>query len=152
MYSMVAAMFILGEKSELRPCDLYAHGGSPCVAAHSLTRALFAAYDGPLYKIQRLSDNQTKDIYVDKPGGIADAGAHQQFCMNSVCALQLIFDQSPQGNSLGVAHGAANWRPPRNMQDRAVNFSDPRARVMLGNKTVYSAVFNTFAGYRNGWH
>ena len=29
-------------------CDIFAAGGTPCVAAHSLTRALFAAYDGPL--------------------------------------------------------------------------------------------------------
>src|SRR4051794_20670371 len=26
------------------PCDIYAAGGTPCIAAHSTTRALFAAY------------------------------------------------------------------------------------------------------------
>ena len=26
-----------------RPCDIYASGGTPCVAAHSTTRALFGA-------------------------------------------------------------------------------------------------------------
>ena len=30
------------------PCDVYERGGAPCVAAHSTTRALYAAYDGPL--------------------------------------------------------------------------------------------------------
>ena len=30
------------------PCDIYAAAGTPCVAAHSTTRALFAAYNGPL--------------------------------------------------------------------------------------------------------
>ena len=33
------------------PCDIYAAGGAPCVAAHSTTRALYAAYNGPLYQV-----------------------------------------------------------------------------------------------------
>ena len=37
------------------PCDIYASGGTPCVAAHSTTRALFGSYNGPLYQIQRAS-------------------------------------------------------------------------------------------------
>src|SRR5205809_5114493 len=28
------------------PCDVYAAAGDPCVAAHSTTRALYAAYNG----------------------------------------------------------------------------------------------------------
>ena len=44
------------------PCDIYAAGGTPCVAAHSTTRALFAAYNGPLYQVQRASDSATTDI------------------------------------------------------------------------------------------
>ncbi|MEV7027485.1 arabinofuranosidase catalytic domain-containing protein, partial [Kitasatospora sp. NPDC093558] len=28
------------------PCDVYAAGGTPCVAAHSTTRALYAGYAG----------------------------------------------------------------------------------------------------------
>ena len=35
------------------PCDIYASGGTPCEAAYSTTRALFEAYDGPLYQVQR---------------------------------------------------------------------------------------------------
>ncbi len=31
------------------PCDLYAAANTPCVAAHSTTRALYSAYTGPLY-------------------------------------------------------------------------------------------------------
>src|SRR6185437_3413893 len=34
------------------PCDIYAAGGTPCVAAHSTTRALYAAYTGPLYQVR----------------------------------------------------------------------------------------------------
>src|SRR6266702_2061096 len=39
------------------PCDIYAAGGTPCEAAYSSTRALFASYDGPLYQVQRASDS-----------------------------------------------------------------------------------------------
>ena len=44
------------------PCDIYAAGGTPCVAAHSTTRALYAAYSGNLYQVRRSSDNTTLNI------------------------------------------------------------------------------------------
>ena len=44
------------------PCDIYAAAGTPCVAAHSTTRALYAAYSGPLYQVRRASDNATTNI------------------------------------------------------------------------------------------
>ena len=37
------------------PCDIYAAGGTPCVAAYSTVRALYVSYDGPLYQVQRAS-------------------------------------------------------------------------------------------------
>ena len=33
------------------PCDIYAAAGTPCVAAHSTTRALYASYSGPFYRV-----------------------------------------------------------------------------------------------------
>ena len=33
------------------PCDIYSSGGTPCVAAHSTTRALYGAYSGSLYQL-----------------------------------------------------------------------------------------------------
>ena len=42
------------------PCDIYAAGGTPCAAAHSTVRALYATYNGPLYQVKRLSDLKTK--------------------------------------------------------------------------------------------
>lgn len=30
------------------PCDIYTAAGTPCVAAHSSTRALYASFNGPL--------------------------------------------------------------------------------------------------------
>ena len=49
------------------PCDIYAADGDPCVAAHSTTRALYAAYNGPLYQVLRQSDGKTLDIDVVQP-------------------------------------------------------------------------------------
>ena len=51
----------------LGPCDIYADAGTPCVAAHGTTRALFARYEGPLYQVKRSSDGTSHD---------ADAGGY----------------------------------------------------------------------------
>lgn len=35
-------------------CDIYLQGGTPCVAAHSMTRALYSNYSGSLYRLVAL--------------------------------------------------------------------------------------------------
>ncbi len=93
------------------PCDIYAAGGTPCTAAHSTTRALYAAYNGPLYQVMRQSDGKTLDIGVVKPsaadgGGYADAAAQDAFCANTYCWITTLYDQSGKGNNLTQApHG-----------------------------------------------
>ena len=87
------------------PCDVYERGGAPCVAAHSTTRALYAAYDGPLYQVMRESDGKTLDIGVvpataDDPGGYADAEAQDAFCKDTYCWVTVLYDQSGKGNHL----------------------------------------------------
>ena len=87
------------------PCDIYAAAGNPCVAAHSSTRALYAAYNGPLYQVMRQSDGKTLDISVVQPkegdaGGYADAAAQDAFCANTYCWITTIYDQSGKGNHL----------------------------------------------------
>ena len=57
------------------PCDIYASGGTPCVAAHSTTRALYASYNGPLYQVRRSSDSTTANISPLSAGGVANAAA-----------------------------------------------------------------------------
>ena len=90
------------------PCDVYAKGGAPCVAAHSSTRALYKSYDGPLYQVMRQSDGKTLDIGVVQPsagdpGGYADAEAQDRFCKDTYCWLTVIYDQSGKGNHLQQA-------------------------------------------------
>lgn len=81
------------------PCDIYAAANTPCVAAHSVVRALYGGYDKPLYQVRR-SDNTTKDILPLTPGGIADTGPEDTFCAGSTCVLTVVYDQSGKGNDL----------------------------------------------------
>src|SRR5580704_13473017 len=60
--------------SAARPCDLYAAGGTPCVAAYSTVRALYRTYRGPLYQVTRVSDG-TKASIGTLPDGYANAAA-----------------------------------------------------------------------------
>ncbi|GIH17830.1 arabinofuranosidase catalytic domain-containing protein [Rugosimonospora africana] len=93
------------------PCDIYAAAGTPCVAAHSTTRALYASYNGPLYQVKRLSDNRVRDIGVvarsvkpvPDPGGYADAATQDAFCANTTCLITKVYDQSPMHNDLTQA-------------------------------------------------
>jgi non-reducing end alpha-L-arabinofuranosidase len=50
------------------PCDIYGAAGTPCVAAHSTTRALYASYNGPLYQVKRTSDSKTLDVGLTADG------------------------------------------------------------------------------------
>jgi non-reducing end alpha-L-arabinofuranosidase len=67
------------------PCDIYAAGGTPCVTAHSTTRALFASYNGSLYQIQRSSDSSFLNIGVRAAGGVANAAPQVSFCAGTTC-------------------------------------------------------------------
>ena len=85
------------------PCDIYAKGGTPCASAHSTTRALFKAYNGPLYQVMRQSDGKTLDIGVVKSHGYADSEAQDRFCADTYCWITTIYDQGPSGNHLKQA-------------------------------------------------
>src|SRR5215469_3989427 len=87
------------------PCDIYASAGTPCVAAHSTTRALYAAYNGSLYQVRRASDNSTLNIGVVSAGGVANAAAQDSFCSGTTCVITEIYDQSGHGNNLTDAPG-----------------------------------------------
>ena len=106
--AVIACNNLAGGKALARPegpCDVYERGGAPCVAAHSTTRALYAAYDGPLYQVMRQSDGKTLDIGVVKAtasdaGGYADAAAQDAFCKDTYCWITVLYDQSGKGNHL----------------------------------------------------
>lgn len=114
------------------PCDIYAAAGAPCVAAHSTTRALYAAYNGPLYRVVRQSDGKSLNIGVVQPaarpvpdaGGYADAAAQDAFCAHTTCWIATLYDQSekhndlvqaPRGGFNGPAMGGFNNLPIADM-------------------------------------
>ncbi len=74
------------------PCDIYASGGTPCVAAHSTTRALYAAYSGNLYQVRRSSDNTTLNIGTVSAGGVANSAAQDSSCSGTTCVITEIYD------------------------------------------------------------
>lgn len=84
------------------PCDIYQSAGNPCVAAHSMVRALYADFSGALYSVVRSSDNTTRNISVAAPGGTAASAAQDAFCAGVPCVVEKIFDQSGNGNHLGI--------------------------------------------------
>lgn len=137
------------------PCDIYAAGGTPCVAALSTTRALYASYNGPLYQVMRLSDGSTQNIGVAAPsaspvpnaGGYANAAEQDAFCANTTCLITKIYDQSghgnnltqaPRGNFSGPAMGGADNLPVASM-----------APVTVGGHKVYGVYIEPGIGMRN---
>ena len=46
-------LLLLAEEAAGSLCDIYKENGTPCVAAHSVVRALFSDYSGPLYQVVR---------------------------------------------------------------------------------------------------
>ncbi|HET9219336.1 MAG TPA: arabinofuranosidase catalytic domain-containing protein, partial [Terriglobia bacterium] len=138
------------------PCDIYGAAGTPCVAAHSTTRALSAAYNGRLYQVKRESDGRTLDIGlvprsaspVADPGGYANAAAHDSFCANTICIINVIYDQSGRGNHLyqappgpqfpGPAKGAFDTQPIADM-----------AAITIGGHKAYGVYIMPGMGFRN---
>lgn len=125
------------------PCDIYAAGGTPCVAAHSTVRALYGSYNGPLYQVKRKSDGKTLDIGVLSPGGIADAAVQDSFLTGTTGTISIIYDQSPKRNNLTPAPGGGAVKTP----DNPVNAG--KFKVNVGGHSVYGAYFEGGMGYRN---
>ncbi|MEU7756671.1 arabinofuranosidase catalytic domain-containing protein [Micromonospora sp. NPDC049101] len=99
-----------------RPCDIYASGGTPCIAAHSTTRALLASYAGNLYQVRRSSDNTTRNVGLTGTGGTANAATQDSFCAGTTCVITVVYDQSGRGNDLwyqgsSVVPGSPQSRP-----------------------------------------
>jgi hypothetical protein len=134
-----------------QPCDIYASAGTPCVAAHSTTRALYAGYRGPLYQVKRIADGATLDIrpaalHVGEQVAYADAAAQDDFCSHALCVLNIIYDQSGRGNNLyqaapgtfkGPAKGGFDTQPIADM-----------APVSIHSHKVYGAYFMPGMGLR----
>ena len=134
------------------PCDIYADAGDPCVAAHSTTRALYAAYNGPLYQILRQSDRKTLDIGVVQPsgsdaGGYANAAAQDAFCANTYCWITTIYDQSGKHNNLTQPPRGGFSGPAMGGYDN-IPVADMAPITIMGHK-AYGVFIEPGMGIRN---
>ena len=91
--AVAALAFLANARAFELPCDIFNREGTPCVAAHSLVRALYSSYAGRIYQVIRASDNSTLDITVLSPGGVANAAAQDKFCTATTCFVHRIYDQ-----------------------------------------------------------
>jgi len=122
------------------PCDILASAGTPCVAAHSVVRALYLNYTGALYRLIRDSDKAGLDIGTSTTG-FAEASSQDAFCAGTSCWILRIFDQSPEGNHLDTANAGGACHHSLT----PVNASkDP---ISIGGHHVYGAYFEGNMGY-----
>ncbi|KAL7798951.1 glycoside hydrolase family 54 protein [Trichoderma afarasin] len=128
------------------PCDIYSSGGTPCVAAHSTTRALYSAYTGPLYQVKRGSDGATTTIS-PLSSGVANAAAQDSFCAGTTCLITIIYDQSGRGNHLTQAPPGGFNGPESNGYDNLA--SAIGAPVTLNGQKAYGVFISPGTGYRN---
>jgi len=128
------------------PCDIYASGGTPCVAAYSMVRALYASYNGPLYQIQRSSDSSYLNIGLLAAGGDVNAAPQASFCSGTTCTITKIYDQSANHSDLPISWGGY-WKGP------GANGSDIGANAMalpvtIGGHVAYGVKITSGMGYR----
>ncbi|KAF2649249.1 carbohydrate-binding module family 42 protein [Lophiostoma macrostomum CBS 122681] len=146
--NFILGLLATGSLVTAGPCDLYSTGGTPCVAAHSTTRALYSAYSGALYQVKRGSDNSTTTIYPLSAGGVANAATQDTFCASTTCLISIIYDQSGRNNHLTQAPpGGAASGPEANGYDNLA--SAIGAPVTLNGKKAYGVFISPGTGYRN---
>ncbi|MEU6773743.1 arabinofuranosidase catalytic domain-containing protein [Streptomyces sp. NPDC046759] len=124
------------------PCDIYGGAGTPCVAAHSTVRALFASYAGPLYRVVRASDGVGADIAPLSAGGYADATQQDRFCADTTCTITKIYDQTSRHNDLTPGPAGTSGMGA----DRGADASE--IAVTAGGHKAYGVWISPGVGYR----
>lgn len=142
----IVAAGLLSLVAATGPCDIYSSGGTPCVAAHSTVRALYASFSGALYQVKRGSDSTTTTISPLSAGGVANAAAQDTFCANTTCLITVIYDQSGYGNHLTQAPPGGFDGPDVNGYDNLA--SAIGAPVTLNGQKAYGVFVSPGTGYR----
>ena len=128
------------------PCDIYAGGGTPCTAAYSTIRALYASYNGSLYQIQRSSDNSYLNVGLLSAGGYANAAPQVSFCARTTCTVTKLYDQSSNHNDLPISPGGYWQGPGPNGADIGANAM--ALPVTVAGHAVYGLKMTQGMGYR----
>jgi hypothetical protein len=138
-----------------KPCDIFASGGTPCEAAYSTTRALFASYNGPLYQIQRASDNSRLNIGLQSTGGVVSSAPQVSFCATTTCTITQLYDQTANANHLPISPGSSCSGCSGSLNGPAANGADIGANAMAlpvttGGQPAFGVLVNNIGtGYRN---
>jgi hypothetical protein len=128
------------------PCDTYASGGTPCVAAYSTVRALYASYNGPLYQVQRASDSSYLSIGLLAAGGYVNAAPQVSFCSGTTCTITKIYDQSANHSDLPISWGGYWHGPGPNGSDVGANAM--ALPVTVAGHQAYGVKITPGTGYR----
>jgi hypothetical protein len=147
MIAVMIGLFVAQDKIDAAkgPCDIYKDGGTPCVAAHSVVRALYSAYNGPLYQVRLKSDTtKKKDIYPLTPGGYANAAVVDSFLKGTTGGtVSKIYDQSERKNDLTVSLWGSAKTSPLNETPAT------RSKDTISRHIVYPLYTESGEGYRN---
>jgi hypothetical protein len=126
------------------PCDIYASGGTPCVAAYSTVRVLNSTYTGPLYQVRKTSDKTTKDIG-QTADGFANSKDQDDFLGSNAGTISKLYDQSGKGNDLTVAK-KGSYTGTAAQDDKE---SDAKGlKIMVNGHSVYAIYAKSTEGYR----
>jgi hypothetical protein len=143
---LIGAIFVIGAvgvaSAQPLPCDIYTSAGTPCVAAHSTTRALLGAYSGRLYQVKRASDGATADVGTLAAGGYANAAQQDAFCSGTTCIITIIYDQSSRANHLLISAAGGNGGAD-------VGANAAALPAIAGGHKVYGVFVVPGVGYRN---
>src|SRR5580692_8485007 len=136
-------------------CDIYASGGTPCEAAYSTTRALFEAYNGPLYQVQRASDSTFLNVGLESAGGVVNVAPENSFCAGTTCTITELYDQTANANNMPISPGTScsgcsggNAGPGPGGAD--IGAPAQALPVYVGGQPAYGIKFDQFGtGYRD---
>ena len=138
------------------PCDIYGAAGTPCVAAHSTTRALYAVLQRPALPGQAPVGRQdpghrrrpARRVAGPDAGGYADAAAQDAFCANTICVINRIYDQSGKGNHLYQAPPGPSFPGPAKGGFDTQPIAD-MAPITIGGHKAYGVYIMPGMGFRN---
>jgi non-reducing end alpha-L-arabinofuranosidase len=128
------------------PCDIYAAASTPCSAAYSTVRALYASYNGPLYQVQRASDSGFLNVGLLSAGGYANAAPQVSFCAGTACTVTKLYDQGANRNDLPISPGGFWKGPGPNGADIGANAM--ALPVTVAGHPVYGLKMTQGMGYR----
>ncbi|MGA2761627.1 MAG: arabinofuranosidase catalytic domain-containing protein, partial [Candidatus Cybelea sp.] len=121
-------------------------GGTPCSAAYSTVRALYASYDGSLYQVQRASDKTYLNIGLLSAGGYVNAAPQASFCSGTTCTITKIYDQSSNHSDLPISSGGYWAGPGTNGGDIGANAM--ALPVTVDGHQAYGVKITPGTGYR----